>query len=209
MKVRQIQDELAASAVDGGRRRSPRFWWGWGLALLMTSVLVVLATLPPFAGPGLRGTLMLGFSMVCHQIAERSPAVEGIPLAVCHRCYGIYWGLLLAGFVFLALAGWDAVFNRRAPLILAAALVPTSLDWMLGVLGIWENTPFSRLLTGALLGIVAGYYLARALAQLFVAPSSSAPKIRAGPPGEVPVASVFSEAPHVVSPDQAVSKPSL
>ncbi len=51
--------------------------------------------------------------------------------------------------------------------IIPLALVPTSLDWLLGVLGVWPNTPLSRLATGGLLGLVAGYYLARAMGQVF------------------------------------------
>ena len=148
-------------------RRTARFWWGWGLALSMTGLLVLLATLPPFLGPKGRILLMQGFSSVCHQIAERSFAIDGVQLGVCHRCYGIYWGIPLAVLGFLALSRWDPVLWKHSRLIIPLALVPTSLDWLLGVFGIWTNTSWSRLATGALLGLVAGYYLARAMGQVF------------------------------------------
>lgn len=175
MKVRQAIDELTAPAA-----RPARFWWGWALALGLSALVVLLASLPPFVGPKLRLALMQGFSTVCHQIPERSPTVGGVALAVCHRCYGIYWGLPLAVLGFLALARWETPLGRHAPKILALSLVPASLDWGLGVLGLWHNTPLSRVFTGVLFGLVAGYYLARALTQVFTPrPPAAAPAAEA------------------------------
>ena len=170
--------------VSDEGRRTARFWWGWGLALAMTGLLVLLASLPPFVEPRLRFLLMQGFSTVCHQIPERSFAVDGMALAVCHRCYGIYWGLPLAILGFLALARWDAVLWKHSRSIIPLALVPTSLDWLLGVLGVWPNTPLSRLATGVLLGLVAGYYLARAMGQVFASNPPIAEEGRALVTGE-------------------------
>ena len=174
MKVGQTKDEPAVAA-DRPRRRSAPFWWGWSLALALSTLLVALATLPPFVGDGFREALMQGFSSVCHQLPSRSPAVEGTPLAVCHRCYGIYWGLPLAAFLFLVLGRWDPLLNRYAGLVLLAALIPTTVDWLLGILGLWHNTPISRLTTGGFLGLAAGYYLARAMAQVFTQKRSTPP----------------------------------
>lgn len=150
-------------------RRPRRFWWGWSLALTLTTLVVVLATVPPFVGPELRAALMQGFSTVCHQLPARSPSVDGVPLAVCHRCYGLYWGLPLAVLGFLLVAPRrSARLQQRAPWVLALALVPLTFDWLLGVTGLWENTPWSRAVTGALFGVVAGFYLARGFSRLFV-----------------------------------------
>lgn len=38
----------------------------------------------------------LPFHQLCHQMAERSFAVNGIPLAICARCLGIFTGLWVA-----------------------------------------------------------------------------------------------------------------
>ena len=168
MKVGQIHNELTAETLRLPGHRPARFWWGWALALTLTGLLLILATLPPFVDPGWRALLMQGFSTACHQIPERSPAVGGVSLAVCHRCYGVYWGLPLAALVFLGLTRWGAFLNRYAGLILLGALIPTSLDWLLGALGLWHNTPLSRLTTGGVLGLITGYYLARALTQVFI-----------------------------------------
>ena len=175
MKIGQAHTALATTTLPPTGSRSARFWWGWGLALTLTGLLLLLATLPPFVDPGWRVMLMQGFSTACHQIPDRSPALGGVPLAVCHRCYGIYWGLPLAMLLFLGLTRWDGFLNRHAGLVLLGALIPTSLDWLLGVLGFWHNTPVSRLATGGLLGLVAGYYLARALSQLFAAKRAAPP----------------------------------
>ena len=167
--------KVTAQALTPPGHRPARFWWGWVLALALTGLLLVLATLPPFVDLGWRALLMQGFSTACHQIPERSPAVGGVPLAVCHRCYGIYWGLPLAALLFLGLTRWDAFLNRYAGLVLLGALIPTSLDWFLGMVGVWHNTPLSRLATGGVLGLIAGYYLARALTQVFTPKHTSPP----------------------------------
>lgn len=163
MQPRQTNDEMTAHPA----RRSGAFWRGWALAMSMGVVLVGMATLPPFVEPAAREALMQAFAPVCHQLPARSPEVGGVPLAVCHRCYGIYWGLPLAALAFLLLARWDGVMGRRAPWLLALAAVPAGVDWLLGVLQVWENTPLSRVTTGLVFGLVAGVYLARAFSQLF------------------------------------------
>ncbi len=178
MKDEQTKAGMTSQTALGTSPRPARFWWGWAGALALPALLVLMASLPPFVGPEWREALMKGFSTVCHQLPSRSPSVQGTPLAVCHRCYGIYWGLPLAALLFLALARWDRFFNRYAGLILLAALIPTSLDWLLGILGIWHNTSLSRLATGGLLGLVVGYYLARALTQVFSPKPSTPPPAR-------------------------------
>ncbi len=146
--------------VDRSELRDSAYWRGWAPAFLLCAVLAVAATLPPFVGPLWRAALMHVFSHVCHQIAERSPALDGIPLAVCHRCYGFYVGLLCGTAVTIVLAARRAMLNRHAVPILAIGFAPAALDWLLGVAEIWSNTPFSRTTTGWLCGTVAGVYMA-------------------------------------------------
>lgn len=152
--------------IRQSRRFPTRFWLGWGIALALTLLVVLLISLPPFAGTGFRTALMYGFSTVCHQIPARSPHLDGVQLAVCHRCYGIYLGLPLAVFVYLSLFRFDAFLSRYARWILGLSLLPASIDWGLGATGIWHNTPTSRLLTGGIFGLVAGAYLVRALVDM-------------------------------------------
>lgn len=141
---------------------------GWWIAFGATIVLVILATLPPFVGPKARSILLLAFSGACHQIAERSPHLIGVSLAVCHRCYGLYLALPVAALIFRWAGAWDARLNRLAPILLTLAVVVPGVDWLGDVLGVWTNTPVSRMLTGAVFGLTAGYFLSRALASAFV-----------------------------------------
>lgn len=141
----------------------PEGRWAWVGTMLLLLVVPLLATLPPFLEPGLRSVLMNGFSSVCHQIPDRSPTAMGIPLAVCHRCYGVYLGLPLAGFAYLIGRRWDGLLWARAGPILLLAVLPLSIDWILDFFGILPNTAASRATTGALFGLAAGYYLARGL----------------------------------------------
>lgn len=97
------------------------------------------------------------FSLVCHQIPERSFFIAGHPFAVCARCFGLYAGFTLATFAYplvCSLKKTDA--PPRKWLFIAAA--PLLIDYSLGALGIWSNTHSSRFITGALLGAVAVFY---------------------------------------------------
>ena len=98
-----------------------------------------------------------GFSLVCHQIPERSFFIAGHPFAVCARCFGLYAGFTLATIAYpliSSLKKTDAPPRRW--LFLAA--VPLVIDYALGLFGIWNNTHSSRFITGALLGSVAVFY---------------------------------------------------
>lgn len=134
---------------------------GWAVALCAVGTLAVLAVIPPVLGGDAGAMLHHAFAAVCHQMPERSLHLHGGPIALCHRCLGILGGLLLG---LAALPGLGASVARAVArggqvqwLVLAA--LPTSLDWALGALGIWSNTPASRMLTGALFGVVAGAIL--------------------------------------------------
>lgn len=143
------------------------FWSAWFATLGATLFVVVLATLPPFLGETGRAVLMNAFAPFCHQLPAYSPHINGVQLALGHRMYGITWGLMLGTIGFLGLVRWDGFLNRRAAGVLAVFALPMTLDWTAHAIGWWAKTPGSRFLTGALFGIAAGYYLTRAVVQLF------------------------------------------
>lgn len=138
-----------------------RFWLAWLVASTAMLLLLVLAVLPPFVGEELRYVLMQAFAPLCHQMPERSPHVHGVALAVCDRCIGVYLGLPLAAFVFLVAGRIDDVIYRYAGPVLAASLIPMGIDWLGPVVGWWPNTPWTRLATGLLFGVPAGYLFIR------------------------------------------------
>ena len=107
---------------------------------------------------------MHSFSNVCHQIADRSPHIDGISLAVCHRCYGVYLGLPLAMLGFLMLIRLPAQTNTLR-IILFSSLILLMIDWGAPLIGLWHNTPLTRMVTGLIFGLSAGYYLIHVLAQ--------------------------------------------
>ena len=147
---------------------------GWGLAVGGAALVVGLASLPPFLEEPARAVLMQAFAGVCHQLPERSAQLGGVPLAVCHRCYGIYWGLLAATLCFPLLpARLHPVLHRRLGPVLLVSLFPPGIDWLGGVLALWSSPPPVRLLTGAVFGVAAGYALARALSRTLDRPRAA------------------------------------
>ena len=79
------------------------------------------------------------------------------------RCVGIWAAVPAAIVLFAALRRWDAVLAKRPALTILLSLVPLGIDWTADFLGFWSNTMASRLVTGAIFGLVAGYFLARVI----------------------------------------------
>lgn len=99
------------------------------------------------------------FSHICHQIPDRSFSWNGSPLAVCHRC----WGLFLGFWMGLLVIPWVPALGRRLlerPRLLLAFLVPLGLDVLTA------NTWASRLTTGLLAGFPAALFMWIAVEQL-------------------------------------------
>ena len=147
--------------------RRPLVYWTVSAATVMGLVaLVVVAPLATAGGHSELGQVIYrAFGIICHQRPERSYFIDGHKLAVCSRCTGLY-----AGFAFTLLL-YPLVRSLRTtttPLRswLLLALVPLGIDFSLTFFGIWENTHTSRLLTGALLGSVAVFYVVPGLMDL-------------------------------------------
>lgn len=154
--IRGMSLSITRSAESRGR------WFTAGVGLF----ILALAMLPPFVSPEVRGVIMDAFVAVCHQLPSRSPHIQGIQLAACDRCMGIYFGIPLAALLFAALGRLLRPARGRAPRVLLASLVPMGLDWGLDAFGIVTNTPGSRWMTGLLFGLAAGYYLVVASADM-------------------------------------------
>ena len=155
-----------ASPEPQQMNRTHREWIGWLLVAVVAWAVFGLVLAPPFAGEGLGQAIRLGFSGVCHQIPARSPHIHDVPLAVCHRCFGVYAALAAAPFLTLGLRPWNPWMQRHAKYLLLASLIIPGVDWGGDMLGWWTNTPWSRVLTGAVFGTVAGYFLVCAMMAL-------------------------------------------
>lgn len=137
------------------------------LATLWLGVIFAAPALAAEGQPAAAAFLYRSLSGICHQIPGRSFHFHGHPLAVCSRCTGLYAGFLL-GLLALPLfrSLKETQFPRREFLLFAA--VPVSVDFALGFLGLWQNTFFSRTLTGALFGFATAFYLLPGFVATFI-----------------------------------------
>ena len=96
---------------------------------------------------------------------DRSFYILEHQLAVCSRCFGVYFGLL-AGLIAYPL--WRSIENiDPLPRIwLFASMVPIGIDWLLGMLDIWHNNHASRFITGMILGVGCATYIMPALVEI-------------------------------------------
>lgn len=141
----------------------------WSSALFLVLLWNVSIILAPIASKNgfeqIASFLYKSFSYTCHQIETRSLNLSGNKLAVCSRCFGFYFGFLL-GLVFYPL--FRSIENPEpiSPLWLILSMIPIGLDWLLGVIGVWENTHLSRSITGLILGIVCAACIVPVLTEL-------------------------------------------
>jgi uncharacterized membrane protein len=144
------------------------------MAISLAAGVVVLASLPPLVGFEAGVLVRQGFAPFCHQLVDRSPHANGVPFALCHRCYGIVVGLAGGVAIGPLVPGLLARIAPRSPLaVLLFATVPTAIDWTLGMTGAWPNTGASRSVTGSVFGVAAGLLLAVAFCSLREAASAS------------------------------------
>jgi len=161
----QVDSYIPVELARHFRTLAIRVWFvAVAIVLFWVSVITVA---PLLQGAGWEGAprIYSFFSYICHQISERSLHLDGHPMAVCSRCFGVYAGLL-AGFlgypVFRRIEDTDPLPRRW----LFLSLVPIGIDWSLNVFGIWENTHFTRLVTGAILGFACAVYIVPAIVEI-------------------------------------------
>jgi len=138
---------------------------GW-LRLAALSALACLALLPllpvlsrllpPFAP--LERAAYVWFDLHCHRDAARTLHLLGVPLAVCARCSGIYFGLG-AG----ALLRRPQLTPRALRLWIALAATVMIADVLLEAYALHGPWSLLRLTTGTLLGYPVGVALGNAL----------------------------------------------
>jgi len=105
-----------------------------------------------------------------HAIHERTAEVEkngeiGYKLPVCARDIGIYFGMLLGGFLLPFLLG---VKRTEIPnkWLFVIALIPMALDGGTQLIGLRESTNFLRIITGAIVGVAMPFYIIPILNEL-------------------------------------------
>ncbi|HEY0658070.1 MAG TPA: DUF2085 domain-containing protein [Pyrinomonadaceae bacterium] len=145
-------------------------WTVWSVSFLIVFAWVFSILLAPLAASSnftdISAPIYKFFSYICHQISSRTFHAGGHPFAVCSRCFGVYFGLFL-GFITYPLFRRIEEIDSLPRFWLFLAMIPIGIDWTLGVFGIWENTHFSRFITGMILGIACAVYIIPALIEIF------------------------------------------
>ena len=128
--------------------------------LLVAWAPVLTAASQPLAS----GLLYLFFAPLCHQLPERCFSLLGFPLAVCQRCFGIYFGLFLGSLSHL-FGGpkFLRTISNRTWIVLAS--LPLMLDVCLAAAHIASSTPWTRFVTGLIFGAMLAAILLPALVQ--------------------------------------------
>jgi len=156
----QSADNYIPTKVKRQFERQAMTVWVIALVLVLFWVILILSA-PLFRSADVEHVslqLYSFFSYICHQIPERSLHFAGHQLGVCSRCFGIYFGIL---FGFIVYPFWRKIDDiEPMPRIwLFLSLIPIGVDWSLTAFGIWDNTHFSRFLTGTILGAACAIYI--------------------------------------------------
>jgi uncharacterized membrane protein len=136
----------------------------YALVLLLAAFLVVIALGGGvFNQPGLwfEHWQHKAFTGLCHQDPQRSFWINGSPMAVCSRCFGIYSAVFGGWLLFPLVPKLLQQINGYKRWLLGGILLINFIDILGNFLGIWQNTLFSRFALGTMIGfsavLVIGY----------------------------------------------------
>lgn len=96
------------------------------------------------------------FSLICHQLPDRSFHIFGYKMAYCERCFAIYGVTLLLGLVY----GASRRRMRPATILEAAILcIPMAIDGFTQLFGWRVSTWELRVLTGSLFALAVAWFV--------------------------------------------------
>lgn len=151
------------------KRQKRQAWAAWSGILFVALVWILLIVSAPVAKAenltAFSNPIYKFFSYLCHQMPERSFYLDDHPLAVCARCFGFYGGFFLGIIIYPIIR----TLRETEPLPrfwLFAAMIPMGVDWSLTFFGIWENTHYSRLVTGLILGAACAFFIVPAVVEI-------------------------------------------
>lgn len=161
-----IENYTPQTIIAKQKRQS--FWvWSVTFAVVFLWVSAILAA--PLAArygyDNFAAAIYSFFSHICHQISARSFHIGDEQFAVCARCFGFYSGFL-TGIAVYPLFRSPYNTDSFPRFWLFAAMIPIGIDFSLTFFGIWENTHFSRLITGGILGIACAFFIIPALVEI-------------------------------------------
>ncbi len=103
------------------------------------------------------------FSHVCHQQPVRSFAIQGVPLAVCSRCTGIYSGLFLGVVLFSNFTAFLYYYRHFIIRVFIAASMVVVADGLANLTDMWQTPNHARSMIGLFWGTTTGLLLVYAL----------------------------------------------
>ncbi len=94
------------------------------------------------------------YSLVCHQHNEKLINIFGLPLLVCARCSGIYFGLLISAVVNVFIRNKVLITNK----ILLLFSLPLIIDVIRNYLKIYDYSIIVAFISGLFFGAVLFFY---------------------------------------------------
>jgi len=94
--------------------------------------------------------------LFCHQLPDRTFSVFGEKMACCQRCAAIYGSILIVGLFFAFVRGRIAR-PRISDLLMLS--MPMLVDGGAQLLGIWESTALTRVISGSMFGMAICWFL--------------------------------------------------
>jgi len=93
---------------------------------------------------------------LCHQKAERSFFINGNQMPFCARCTAIWIGLAIGLGLMIF---YKMKFDEKILILLLIGISPLAIDGFGQLIGLWESSNWTRLLSGLLTGAVCGIAL--------------------------------------------------
>lgn len=150
-------------------------------ALLLALAAVADPVLHLLGAPALATAIHRPLAIFCHQLPERSLHIGGEPMALCSRCFSIYASLALTMLV-VPVRGKLAERLPTVPVwVVLAAAIPMAIDGGTQFLGLRESNNVLRILTGIILCVPVGLFVAVAVNQ-----AAREARSRRGAPSDIP-----------------------
>lgn len=141
----------------------------WSLTVCGAAVWLGAIVLAPWlAGRGAAGAARFVYALFapfCHQITARCLVLDGHPLAVCGRCFGIYAGFAAGLALYPLVRGFGRLSLPSVRLLLLFTL-PMAVDAAAGLAGIWRSPIGLRVATGFAWGTILPFYFVTGAADL-------------------------------------------
>jgi uncharacterized membrane protein len=133
----------------------------WALTLAGTAVwLAAIISAPWLAGHGRTAAarfIYAVFAPLCHQIPDRCFHLDGLPMAVCGRCLGIYAGFAAGLLAYPLVRGFGRLTLPSILLFLGLTL-PMAVEAAGGIMGFWRSPIGLRFATGLAWGAILPFY---------------------------------------------------